>query len=76
LGINSVSTEAVNEYELRFQIGLASFRVGFDVIGSDSLRYAGVRPVDCWATVAGCWAAWIVAGWAKPVARLGFGPLG
>jgi hypothetical protein len=69
LGINSVSTEAVNGYELGLRIGLASYRVGFDVIRSDPLRYAGARPIDCWA-------AWRVAGWAEPVGRLGFGPLG
>jgi hypothetical protein len=53
LGINSVSTEAVNGYELGLWIGLASYRVGFGVIGSDLLRYVGARPSDCWAMVVG-----------------------
>jgi hypothetical protein len=45
-GINSVSTEVVNGYELRLQIGLASYRVRFSVVGSDPLHYAGARLVD------------------------------
>jgi hypothetical protein len=57
LGIHSVSTEAVNRYELGLQIGLASYRVGFDVIGLKTLQYVGVRSADRWATVVGCWAA-------------------
>jgi hypothetical protein len=69
LGINSVSTEAVNGYELGLQIRLASYRDGFRVIGSDPLRYVGVRPTDCLAT-------WGLAGWAEPTSMLGFGPLG
>jgi hypothetical protein len=76
LGINSVSIEAINGYELKLQIGLASYRVGFSVIGSDPLRYAGAHPTDRWAAVADYCATWRVAGWAKPVGRLGFGPLG
>jgi hypothetical protein len=76
LGINLVSTKVVNEYELRLQIGLASYQVGFSVIGSDPLRYAGVRLTGHWATVAGCWADWRVAGRTEPVGRLDFGPLG
>jgi hypothetical protein len=76
LGINSVSAKAVNRYELRLRIGLASYLVGFGVIGSDLLRYAGTHLVDRWAMVAGCGAARGVAGWAKPIGRLGFGPLG
>jgi hypothetical protein len=48
LGINSVSTKAVNEYELGLQNELASYRVGFGVIGSDPLRYAGVHPESRW----------------------------
>jgi hypothetical protein len=43
LGINSDSTEAVNGYEVRLWIGLASYRVRFGVIGSDPLRYEGAR---------------------------------
>jgi hypothetical protein len=69
LGINSVSTEAVNGYELRLQIGLASYRVGFGIIRSDPLRYVGACTADCWAV-------WRVAGLAEPVGRLGFDPLG
>jgi hypothetical protein len=69
LGINLVSTKAVNGYELRLWIGLASYRVGFDVIGLDLLHYAGARPADRWA-------AWGVAGWAEPVGRLCFSPIG
>jgi hypothetical protein len=61
LGINSVSTEAVNGYELGLRIGLASYRVGFGVIGSDPLRYVGACPTDRWATVADYCAAWGVA---------------
>jgi hypothetical protein len=76
LGINPVSTEAVNGYKLVLRIGLASYRVGFGVIGSDPLHYVGARPTDHWAAVADCWATWRVAGWAEPVGRLGFGPLG
>jgi hypothetical protein len=76
LGINSVSTEAVNGYELGLQIRLASYRVGFDVIGSNPLHYVGVRPADHWVAMADCWAVWRVAGWSEPVGRLGFGPLG
>jgi hypothetical protein len=76
LGINSVSTEAVNGYELGLQIGLASYRVVFDVIRSDPLRYVAVRPTERWVVVAGCWAAWRVAGWAEPTSMLGFSPLG
>jgi hypothetical protein len=76
LGINSVSTKAVNGYERGLRIRLASYRVGFNVIGSDPLRYAGARSIDHWAMVAGSWAAWGVSGWAKPVGRLGFSPLG
>jgi hypothetical protein len=76
LGINSVSTEAINGYELGLRIGLAFYQVGLGVIGSDPLCYVSARPADHWATVAGCWAAWRVARWAKPVGRLGFGPLG
>jgi hypothetical protein len=76
LGINSDSTEAVNGYEVRLWIGLASYRVRFGVIGSDPLRYEGARLADRWAMVTGCWAAWGVAGWAEPVSRLSFGPLG
>jgi hypothetical protein len=76
LGINSVSTEALNRYELGLRVGLASYQVGFGVIGSALLRYAGAHPADRWATVASCWATWVVAGWAEPVGRLGFGPLG
>jgi hypothetical protein len=76
LGINSVSTEAVNGYERGLRIGLASYRVGFSVFRSDPLRYAGARPVDRWVVVAHCWAAWGMAGWVEPVGRLGFGPLG
>jgi hypothetical protein len=44
LGINSVSTKAVNGYELGLRIGLASYRVGFDVIGSDPLLLRGCTP--------------------------------
>jgi hypothetical protein len=62
LGVNSVSTKAINGYELRLRIGLASYRVRFSVIGSDPLRYVGARPADHWAMVAVCWAAWGVAG--------------
>jgi hypothetical protein len=76
LGINSVSTEAINGYELRWQTGLASYRVGFGVIGSDPLCYTGARQTDHWGIVAGCWATWRVVGWAEPVGKLGFDPLG
>jgi hypothetical protein len=76
LGINSVSTEAINGYELGLQIGLASYRVGFSVIRSDPLHYTGVHPANRWAMVAGCWATWRVTGWVEPVGRLDFGPLG
>jgi hypothetical protein len=76
LGINSISTEAINEYELGLRIRLASYWVGFSVIGSDPFCYLGAHPVDLWAMVAGCWAAWGVAGWAKPMGRLGFDPPG
>jgi hypothetical protein len=58
------------------QIRLASYRVRFSVIGSRPLCYTGARPIDRWAVVAGCWADWRVASWAKPVDKLGFGPLG
>jgi hypothetical protein len=75
LGINSISAKAVNGYDLELRIGLASYRVRFSVIGSDPLCYMGARPVGRWATVAGYWAAWRVAGWAKSVGRLGFIPL-
>jgi hypothetical protein len=75
LGINSVSTKTVNGYELELRIGLASYRVGFSVIGSDLLHYAGAHPVGHWATVAGYWAAWETAGWDELVVRLGFSPL-
>jgi hypothetical protein len=54
MGINSVSTEAINGYELRLRIGLASYRVRFGVIGSDPLRCMGARPVDHLAVVADC----------------------
>jgi hypothetical protein len=50
LGINLVSTEAVNGYALRLWIGLASYQVRFGVFGSDPLRYVGARPIDRWAT--------------------------
>jgi hypothetical protein len=43
LGINSVSTEAINGYELGLGIELASYRVGFGVIGSDPLCYVGAH---------------------------------
>jgi hypothetical protein len=76
LGINSVSTEAINGYELGLQIDLASYRVELSVIGSDPLRYTSAHLADCWAVVASCGATWRVAGWAEPVGRLGFGPLG
>jgi hypothetical protein len=76
LGINLVSTEAVNWYELGLWIGLASYRVEFSVIGPDVLHYVGAQPADHWATVAGYWATWGMAGWAEPVGRLGFGPPG
>jgi hypothetical protein len=76
LGINAVLTEVVNRYGLGLRIRLASYRVKFGVIGSDPLRYTGAHPTDRWAAVVGCWAAWRVAGWAEPVSRLGFGPLG
>jgi hypothetical protein len=46
LGINLVSTEAVNGYGLGLRIGIASYRVRFGVIGSDPLRYAGARLAD------------------------------
>jgi hypothetical protein len=62
LGINSVSTEFVNGYELGLQIRLASYRVGFSVIGSDLLRFIGACPTDRWTVVASYWAAWR-AGW-------------
>jgi hypothetical protein len=45
LGINSVSTEAVNGYELGLRIRLASYQVRFGVIGSDPLRYVGALSV-------------------------------
>jgi hypothetical protein len=76
LGINSVSTEAVNGYELGLRIGLASYRVGFGVIGLNPFRYTSAHPTYRLATMASCWAAWRVVGWAEPVGRLGFGPLG
>jgi hypothetical protein len=38
MGINLVSTETVNRHELRLRIGLASYRIGFIVNGSDLLR--------------------------------------
>jgi hypothetical protein len=57
LGINSVSTKAINGYELGLQIGLASYRVGFGVIGSDPVCYMGALLAGRWATVAGCWDA-------------------
>jgi hypothetical protein len=76
LGINLVSTETVNGYELGLRIGLASYRVGFNVIGSDLLRYVGAHLADRWAAVAGHWAAWGAAGWAELVVRLVFNPLG
>jgi hypothetical protein len=57
LGKNSVSTEADNGYELGLQIGLAYYRIGFGVIGSDPLRYVGACLEDHWAAVADCWAA-------------------
>jgi hypothetical protein len=56
LGINSVSTEAVNGHELGLQIGLASYWVRFSVIQSDPRRYAVACPADHWAGVAGYWA--------------------
>jgi hypothetical protein len=43
LGINSISIEAVNRYELELRIGLASYHVRFSVIGSDPLHYVGAR---------------------------------
>jgi hypothetical protein len=76
LGTNSVSTKTVIGYELRLRIGIASYQIRFSVNGSDPLHYAGAHSTDCWATVAGYRAAWGVAGWAEPVVRLGFGPLG
>jgi hypothetical protein len=76
LAINSVSIETISEYELGLRIGLASYRVGFGVIGSDPLRYVGAHPAKHWAAVAGYWAAWRVASWAEPVDRLCFAPLG
>jgi hypothetical protein len=57
-------------------IRLASYRVGFGIIKSDLLRYAGARLGGRWAMVATYRAAWRVAGWAEPVGTLGFGPLG
>jgi hypothetical protein len=54
LGINSISTKSVNEYELGLQIGLASYWVRFGFIGSDPPRFMGMRPADRWAVVAGC----------------------
>jgi hypothetical protein len=62
LGINLVSTESVNGYELRLRISLASYWVGFGIIGSDPLRFTGACTADRWAMVASCWAAWR-AGW-------------
>jgi hypothetical protein len=75
LGINSVSTETVNGYELGLQIELASYQVRFNVIGLDLLRYVSAHPTNRWAAVAGHWAAWGAASWAEPVVRLGFGSL-
>jgi hypothetical protein len=76
MGINSVSTEAINGYELRLRIRLASYQVRISIIGSDPLRYVGACPGDRWATVAGYWATCDVAGWVEPVGRLVFGPCG
>jgi hypothetical protein len=76
LGINSVSTETVNGYELGLRIGLASYRVRFNVIRLDLLHYVSAHPTDRWAAVAGHWAAWGAAGWAELVVRLVFSPLG
>jgi hypothetical protein len=68
LGINSVSTEAVNGYELGLLIGLVSYQVGFDVIGSDPLRYTrqttGLRwsaagPLGEWLARPSRWAGWV-----------------
>jgi hypothetical protein len=56
LGINSVSTETVNEYELGLQIRLSFYRIEFNVNRSDLLRYAGVHSAKCWAVVVGHWA--------------------
>jgi hypothetical protein len=57
LQINLVSTKVGNGYELRLQIGLASYRVGFSIIASDPLRYAVARPADHWAMVISYWAS-------------------
>jgi hypothetical protein len=46
LGINLVSTESVNRYELGLWIEIASYGVGLGVIGSDLSRFAGARPAD------------------------------
>jgi hypothetical protein len=76
LGINLVSTESINGYELGLRIELASYRVGFGVIGSDLPRFMGARSADHWATVAGCWATWR-AGWLGRAGGLaGFQPIG
>jgi hypothetical protein len=56
LGINSVSTKAVNGYELGLQIELASYWIGISVIGLNPLQYVGLRLEDRWATMAGYWA--------------------
>jgi hypothetical protein len=75
LGINSVSTESVNGYELGLQLGLASYRAGFGVIVSDLSRFAGACSVDRWAVVVGCWATWR-AGWLGRASGLtGFRPI-
>jgi hypothetical protein len=42
--MNSVSAESINGYELGLRIGLAYYRVGLDVIGSDLPRFVGARP--------------------------------
>jgi hypothetical protein len=62
LGINSVSTKSVNGYELGLRIRLASYRVGFGVIGLDLPHFTSARLADRWVIVANCWAAWR-AGW-------------
>jgi hypothetical protein len=45
------------------------YRVGFMLNGLDPLRYVSAYPAVRLV-------AWRVAGWAEPVGRLGFGPIG
>jgi hypothetical protein len=52
-----------------FWVGLASYRVGFGVIGSDSLGCAGARQADRWATALASWAAQEKASWAEAEIR-------